>query len=319
MIKVVAISNSDAAFGYEKEVFSRTEGVEFKVIDAHDEAALTTMLKDANVILFTAAKLNAKVIDSLDSCKLIIRYGIGYDNVDTERARERGIYVCNAPNYGVVDVAEHAIMLMMSASKRVIRMNDMVRENNWDISNIGASSRLSDKTVGFVGFGKIARAVCERTNAFRMTPVVYDPYVTDEVLSEYGARKVSLDELLALSDFITLHLPLMESTRHMFDMSLFKKMKPSAILINTSRGAIVNEKDLIDALEAGYLGGVGLDVFEDESGKLDPRMLTVRNAVLTPHVAWNTAEATVALHKEVTENVLRYVRGERPESIVNKM
>jgi len=208
-------------------------------------------------------------------------------------------------------------MLMLATAKRVVRMHDMVRENRWSLDGIGAGSRLAGKTVGFVGFGKIAKALCARTNALGMKPLVYDPYVTDEALTALGAAGVTLDDLLKNADVVTLHLPLMESTRHMFHMELFKKMKPSAVLINTSRGAIVKEADLIDALEAGYLAGVGLDVFENEAGGLDPRFLALPNAVLTPHVAWNTREATLAIHEEVTGNVLRFLRGERPESIVN--
>ena len=152
---------------------------------------------------------------------------------------------------------------------------------------------------------------------YMMKPLVYDPYVSSEALKAFGATGVTLDDLLESADMVTLHLPLMESTKHMFNMELFKKMKRSAVLINTSRGAIVKEADLIDALEAGYLAGVGLDVFENESGGLDPRFLSLSNAVLTPHVAWNTGEATLAIHQEVTENVLRFIHGERPESIVN--
>ena len=317
MTKITAIDKTGVFYAYERELFSEIPDVDFTVTDAESEQELIAALADANVILFTAAKLTANVIKTLDSCRLIIRYGIGYDNVDTAAARDKGIFVCNAPNYGVVDVAEHALMLMMATAKRVIRMHDMVRENRWNLDGIGSGSRLAGKAVGFVGFGKIAKALCERTNALGMKPLVYDPYVTAEALASFGATAMTLDELLGNADIVTLHLPLTESTHHMFHKDLFQKMKPTAVLINTSRGAIVNEADLMDALEAGTLAGVGLDVFENETGGLDPRFLSVPNAVLTPHVAWNTKEATLAIHEEVTGNVLRFLRGERPESIVN--
>jgi len=317
MTKITAIDKTGVFYAYETELFSRIPDVDFTITAADSEAELIAALSDANVILFTAAKLTANVIKTLDNCHLIIRYGIGYDNVDTAAAKEKGIFVCNAPNYGVVDVAEHALMLMMATAKRVVRMHDMVRENRWSLDGIGAGQRLCGRTVGFVGFGKIARALCARTNALGMKPLVYDPYVSSETLDAFGATAATLDELLESADIVTLHLPLTESTRHMFNMELFKKMKSSAVLINTSRGAIVKESDLIDALEAGYLAGVGLDVFENETGGLDPRFLAQPNAVLTPHVAWNTKEATLAIHEEVTGNVLRFLRGERPESIVS--
>lgn len=317
MTKIIAIDKTGVFYTYETELFAKIPDVEFTVTNAESESELIAALEDANVVLFTAAKLTANVIKTLDSCRLIIRYGIGYDNVDTAAAKEKGIFVCNAPNYGVVDVAEHALMLMLATAKRAVRMHDMVRENRWNLDGIGSGSRLSGKTVGFVGFGKIAKALCTRTNALGMKPVVYDPFVSAEALTAFGATAATLDELLGSADVVTLHLPLTESTKHMFDMSLFEKMKPTAVLINTSRGAIVKEADLIDALEKGIIGGVGLDVFENETGGLDPRFLKLPNAVLTPHVAWNTKEATLAIHEEVTGNVLRFVRGERPESIVN--
>ena len=317
MTKIIAIDKTGVFYAYETEFFAKIPDVEFSVTNAESESELIAALADANIVLFTAAKLTANVIRTLDNCRLIIRYGIGYDNVDTAAAKEKGIFVCNAPNYGVVDVAEHALMLMMATAKRVVRMHDMVRGNRWGLDGIGSGSRLAGKTVGFVGFGKIAKALCQRTNALGMKPLVYDPYVSAEALAALDATAVTLDDLLAQSDVVTLHLPLMESTRHMFDKTLFAKMKPTAVLINTSRGAIVKEADLIEALEAGKLAAVGLDVFENETGGLDPRFLKIPNAVLTPHVAWNTKEATLAIHEEVTGNVLRFLREGRPESIVN--
>lgn len=152
-----------------------------------------------------------------------------------------------------------------------------------------------------------------------MTPIVYDPFVSKETVSEYDAEKVELEELLEKSDYVSLHLPLNEKTRHLFGKNFFTKMKRTAILINTSRGAIVNENELIEALEKKLIAGVGLDVFEEETHPVDARLLNIENAVLTPHVAWNTDVALVAIHEEVGDNVVRYLKGERPHSIVNKL
>lgn len=179
--------------------------------------------------------------------------------------------------------------------------------------------RLAGKTVGFVGLGNIGKAVCQRTNALGMKAIVYDPYISDEALKEYDAEKADLDTLLESADFVSLHLPLNDSTRHMFGKKLFTKMKKSAILINTSRGAIINEKELIEALEEGLIAGVGLDVFENENSPVDERLINAKNAVLTPHVAWNTDVAVTAIHEEVGDNIVRYLKGDRPNSIVNKL
>ncbi|MBR7117485.1 MAG: C-terminal binding protein [Clostridia bacterium] len=319
MRKIVVFNKMNEALNYELEVFSRFSDVELVKSPAVTEEELIRDAKDAEVILFTAAKLTRKVLTSLERCKLIVRYGIGYDTVDTEAARECGIMVCNSPNYGVVDVAEHAFALMMAACKNLVRLSDRVRRGNWGFEDIGIWQRMTGKTVSFLGFGKIARAVCKFTSAFGTRTLVYDPYVSSDVLKEFGAEAVDLDTLLKEADFLTLHLPLSDATRHTIGKEELAKMKKTAIIVNTSRGPIIDEPALVDALENGTIAGAGLDVFEDESGGIDPRLPRMRNVVLTPHVAWNTVEAVDAIHVEVAENVAKYLRGERPDSIVNKM
>lgn len=317
MRKIVVFNKMADPLTHELAVFSEFADVDMVKSPAVTEEELIRDAKDADIILFTSAKLTRNVLEHLDKCKLIVRYGIGYDTVDTEAARELGIYVCNSPNYGVVDVAEHAFSLMMACCKNLVRLNDRVRKGNWGFEDMGVWQRLTGKTVGFLGFGKIARAVCGFTKPFGTKTIVYDPYVSEAALAQYDAQAVTLDELLAQSDFMTLHLPLSDATRHIVGRGEIAKMKPSAIIINTSRGAIIDEAALVDALESGVIAGAGLDVFEDEGGGLDPRMLNMRNVVLTPHVAWNTIEATGAIHEEVAANVAKYLRGERPDSVVN--
>ncbi len=317
MRKIVVFNKMSDPLTHELSVFSAFSDVEVIKSPAVTEEELIRDAKDAEIILFTSAKLTRRVLESLDKCKLIVRYGIGYDTVDTVAARECGIYVCNSPNYGVMDVAEHAFSLMLACCKNLVRLNDRVRAGNWGFTDMGIWQRLTGKTVGFLGFGKIARAVCGFTKAFGTKTLVYDPYVSEAALKEYGATSVTLDELLSAADFLTLHLPLNDATRHTIGKDELAKMKPTAIIINTSRGPIIDEAALVDALESGVIAGAGLDVFEDEGGGLDPRMLGMRNVVLTPHVAWNTVEAVDAIHEEVAANVAKYLRGERPDSVVN--
>lgn len=317
MRKIVVFNKMSDPLTHELEVFSAFPEVEFVKSAAVTEDELIRDGRDAEVILFTSAKLTRAVLTKLEKCKLIVRYGIGYDTVDTDAARECGIFVCNSPNYGVVDVAEHAFSLMLACCKNLTRLHSRVQSGNWGFEDIGIWQRLSGKTVGFLGFGKIARAVCGFTKPFGTRTIVYDPYVTDEVLAEFGAERATLDELLSAADFLTLHLPLTDATRHTIGKDELAKMKKSAIIVNTSRGPIVDEAALVDALEAGVIAGAGLDVFEDESGGIDPRLPKMRNVVLTPHVAWNTTEAVVAIHEEVAANVAKYLRGERPDSVVN--
>ena len=317
MFKVVALHSFPHELSYENTVYGQRKDIDFTICTLKAPADIIPIIKNADVILFNDVTFNQALLDSLEKCRLIIRYGIGYDNIDTKYAAQKGIIVCNAPNYGVIDVAEHAISLLLACTKRLVYMNDCVRDNFWTTGAMGQSVRLASKKVGFVGFGKIARCVCKRTNAFDTKALVYDPFVGEDALAEYNATCVDLDTLLQESDFISLHLPLNPNTRHMIDMDAFRKMKKTAVIVNTSRGGIIKEADLIDALEQGLIAGAGLDVFESESGNLDQRILNHKMVALTPHVAWNTKEAAAALHKEVTDNVLRFVDGNRPESIVN--
>ena len=319
MRKIVVFNKMTDPLTHELEVFSQFPDVEVVKSPAVTEEELIRDGKDADVILFVSAKLTRAVLTKLEKCKLIVRYGIGYDTVDTEAARECGIFVCNSPNYGVIDVAEHAFSLMLSCCKHLPRLGDRIKAGNWTFSEIGCWQRLSGKTVCFLGFGKIARAVAGFTRGFGTRNLVYDPYVSDESLAELGAERVDFDTLLREADFLTLHLPLSDATRHTIGKDELTKMKNSAIIINTSRGPIIDEAALVDALEQGVIAGAGLDVFEDESGGVDPRLPKMYNVTLTPHVAWNTKEAVDAIHEEVAANVAKYLRGERPDSIVNKL
>ncbi len=318
MRKIVVLSSSDKGYEYEIKVLKQFDDVEFIVSPARTEDEVIDAVRDAEVILFTATKMNERIINSLEKCRLIIRYGIGYDNVDLVAAGKRGIYVCNAPNYGVVDVAEHALSLIFAVAKKTLNMHDRAKSGAWG-PGMPPFLRLRGKTIGFIGFGNIGKALCKMTNGLSMKALVYDPYLSADTVTACGAEKVELDDLLENSDFVSLHMPLNENTRHFIGREHFEKMKKTAIFINTSRGPIVNETELIEALEQNVIAGVGLDVFEDETKPLDPRLTSSPNAVLTPHVAWNTDVAVTAIHEEVGDNIVRYLRGERPNSVVNKL
>lgn len=317
MKKVVALFTSIDPVKYESEIFGAMDDVEFVVNPARgsDEAVIEAV-RDADAVIFAEVPITAKIVDGMEKCGIIQRIGMGYDNVDLVRSKEKGIFVCNAPTYGTVDVAEHALALLMSTTKRIIAMHNRVIDKDWS-GDLEPCYRLNGRTIGFAGFGRIARALCKCTNGCGLKPIVYDPFVDEKVLKDYNAEAVSFDELLERSDFITIHMPLNDKTRHMFNAEAFKKMKSSAILINTARGSIVDEEALIEALYNGTIAGAGLDVFEVEGPEMNPKLAKAPNVVLTPHLASNTWEANDALDKEVTDNVVRYILGERPENIVN--
>lgn len=316
-MKIVMLDRMGTDFTLEKKVF-REENATFIVTYFKDAEDLRTIVRDADILMFNDAMISADIIDALENCKMIIRYGIGNDNVDLEAAGKKGIYVCNAPSYGTYDVAEHTMALLLSVTKHIPLADKCARTGKWSADHVGQVRRLCGKTLGLVGFGRIARKVAARARAFEMDILVFDPYVDAAAAEAAGARLVDFPTLLSDSDYITLHSPLTEETRHMMGMAQFKKMKKDAVLINTGRGGLVNENELIFALLSGEIAGAALDVFEAEPIAPSSKLLHMDNVVLTPHVAWNSFEGTQDLHKEVTDNVVRVLHGERPINIVNE-
>lgn len=316
-MKIVMLDRMGTDFTLEKKAF-RDAGATFLVTYFQNADELKSIVHDADVLMFNDAHISADIIAALDKCKMIIRYGIGYDNVDLEAAGKKGIYVCNAPSYGTYDVAEHTMALLLSVCKHIPLADKCARTGQWKADRVGKVRRLTGKTLGLIGFGRIARTVAARARAFEMDLLVYDPYVSAEDAAAAGAKLVDFPVLLESSDYITLHSPLTDETRHMMGMPQFKLMKKDAVLINTGRGGLVNENELIFALLSGEIAGAGLDVFEEEPLSPSSKLLQMENVVLTPHVAWNSFEGVDDLHKEVTDNVLRVLRGEIPINIVNQ-
>lgn len=315
-MKIVMLDRLGNDFSQEKSVF-RAEGATFIVTYFRSADELREITHDADVLMFNDAHITKEVIAGLEKCKMIIRYGIGYDNVDLEAAGKKGIYVCNAPSYGTYDVAEHTMALLLSACKHIPLADKCARTGQWSADRVGKVRRLRGKILGLVGFGRIAREVASRARAFEMDILVYDPYQTEEAIDAFGGKKVALDTLLELSDYVTLHSPLTEETYHMIGMDQFKLMKKEAVLVNTGRGDLVNENELVYALLSGEIAGAALDVFETEPLPRNNKLLEMENVVLTPHVAWNSFEGVDDLHAEVIENVVRVLHGEEPKNIVN--
>ena len=306
MKKIVALASAKTV-EYEAQTFAAREDVQFTCFTGNDPENIIKMAKDAEVFLYSGAQIRKQVLDGLENCKLIIRYGIGYDDIDYEYAAEKGIIFCNAPNYGVIDVAEHALSLILACSKRLVYMNDCVRDKFWNSGLMGASSRLSGKTIGFVGFGKIARHVCGCIKAFGTKAIVYDPYVKTDALEAYGAESVDLDTLLRTADYVTLHLPLNQDTRHMFGKEQFARMKSSAYLINTARGPVVDEEALIDALRENRIAGAALDVFAEEPTK-NERLCKHPKVSITPHIGGSTKEAQSRIGEEIVDIITGFFK-----------
>jgi len=274
--------------------------------------------RGADGILNQAVLMTRRVIEGLDRAKVIVRYGIGYDNVDIEAATQRGVYVCNVPDYCLDEVADHALALILSLLRRVTWAHRHMAQGGFDWKAVRPVHRLEALTAGVVGTGNIGRRVVQRLRALNLKVKAYDPYVPDEQVSGLGAEPVSLQDLLSSADIITVHAPLSKSTYHMIGEKEIGLMKRSAYIVNTSRGALLDEAALARALKEGHIAGAALDIFEEEPLPEDSPLRGLPNTVLTPHMAWYSEESLVELRTKSAEEVRRVLQGERPRNLVNK-
>nr|AGZ05270.1 McyI [Nostoc sp. 152] len=264
-------------------------------------------------------KLDAESIRLAKNLQVISTSGYGTDAVDIAAATENGIVVVNNPGLSTTAVAEHAICLILSLAKNLTFLNQSVKAGNYLIRNQIQPIQVEGKTLGIVGLGMIGSAVAQKCSAaFNMRVLAYDPYISSTKVEKVSATLVKdLDELLAESDFISLHPELTDETYQMFALETFKKMKPTAFLINTSRGKIVREKDLIVALRDKLIAGAALDVFEPEPPSVDNPLYDFDNVILSPHLAGVTPEASIATALSAANQILQVLQGEQPIHIVN--
>ena len=317
---------TDDRFGHadeEKHVFA---GEELIVADCHTEEDLISVCKGADGILLNQAPMTRQVIGTLDKCRVISRYGIGYDNVDLKAAEEKGIWVTNVPGYCTEEVAEHALGLLLSCVRAIPEKDRVVRNGSWN--NNRTIRRMSGRVLGIVGFGATGRAFWEKIQGFAFSKIlITDPRGKEKLVSQADisasrlfnqTESVPLEELLEASDFISLHVPLNESTRHFINSKSIAAMKEGVILINISRGAVIDEAALVEALRTGHIARAGLDVFEKEPLPLDHPFLSLPNVVLTDHSAYYSAESVSELKTRTAMNALEVLKGLIPHTAVNE-
>ena len=294
-----------------------------KYAKASNEAGFADEVTDSDVIIVEIRPITEKVVNIAKHLRGIVVFGVGYDCVDVKAASQHGIFVANCRGANAEAVAEMAFFKMLDLARKGTRAHLMVREGKWDVTASGVNAdwlmgtELLGKTIGVVGFGEIGKRVARIARGFRMKIMVSDPVVDARVIREAGALPVSLNELLTESDFVTLHVPLSSETNGLLGEREFKLMKKSAILINTSRGRVVNEVAMIGALRAGAIGGLGLDVYADEPLPQGSELLTFDNVSLSPHIAGNTKEANDQCAEEVAVNVQMILSGKVPRNVVN--
>ena len=276
---------------------------------------------DADILLVNMAKITPEVMNELNDVKVLIRHGIGYDNFDLPAATENGIVCANQPTASSEDVAEHAIMLIMATYRKIFIQREILDESiangKWMFDPIHPIYRMGGKTLGIIGCGKIGSFVLRKMRSFGMKILVDDPYLSDERLAELDIEHTPLEKVLSEADIVTVHVPVTDETRGMFNADLFKLMKESAIVINTARGPMINVPDLADALKNGVIAGAGIDVYVQEPPPPDYPLLNEKKAVLTPHLAWCSVEGGWDIRHTVIDDLRAFVNGKLPKSVIN--
>jgi len=292
------------------------------LVDAQttDEQELCKVCRDADGVLTARAPITRRVIEAMERCRIIVRYGIGVDTVDIPAATERGIMVANVPDYCVDEVSDHALTLLLMLSRQMIAAISLARQDRWAMNNFPTLHRLRGQTCGLVGCGKIGSLLAGKVAQLGMRVLIHDPYMSESRAREMGVELVSFDALLAQSDYISLHAPLTDETHYLFGETAFAKMKNTAAIINTSRGGLIDEKALLAALDAGKISGAGLDVLESETAVTPVRTALVNHPkmVVTAHTAWLSVEARETLQLRAIEQALACLQGEKPYGLINR-
>ncbi|WP_068675484.1 C-terminal binding protein [Oceanobacillus sp. Castelsardo] len=261
-----------------------------------------------------------KVIDVLDNCRVIAISGVGFNHVDIEAAADKGIYVSNVPDYCMDEVSDHTVALLLHWMRRLTPFHKDVRENRkWDPLNITNIRRTRNVTVGLLGFGRIARKVAEKLQAFGCRIIAHDKYVDVETFRKLNVECVSFDTLLEESEFLSLHVPLTPETKHIINEESFKKLPKGAYIVNTCRGGIINENDLVQAIRLGYISGAGLDVLEQEPPNFDNPLIHMDEVLITPHSSYNSVESILELRNRTCDLIIEGVEtGELQQSLNGK-
>jgi D-3-phosphoglycerate dehydrogenase len=288
----------------EQQLFEAA-GFELNTFQCKTEQQVIESVQNADAVLVQFAPITRAVIAQLTRCKVIVRYGVGVDNVDIEAARASGIIVCNVPNYCIDEVADHTFALAMALTRQILAIDGQVKQNVW--SHTPPRPMFASKQMRFVtiGFGRVGRALLERAKACKFSVATCDPYLATNMDLPMGVLNLSMEEALATADILSLHVPLTESTRHLMNADTLSSLKPTAILINTARGGLVDGIALAESLNRGGLAGAGLDVFEQEPLPANHPLRKCANVLLTSHVAWYSETSGTELQRMAAEEVVR--------------
>ena len=293
-------------------------GAMMVVAETGEEDELVGLAPEVDGILTCWKPVTKKILQTATRCQVVGRYGVGLDNIDVTHSTSAGIVVTNVPDYCQEEVSDQAMALLLSCARKVTFYDRAIKAGNYDLQAGVPLYRIAGKTLGIVGFGKNGRTLYRKAKGFALNVITYDPYLTEKMLESYDVDLVDIEELLSRSDYVSVHVPLTEDTKHLFDYEAFSRMKSTAIVINTSRGGVIDSQGLLQALNEGKIAAAGLDVLDQEPPAPDDPLVSHAKTVVTPHAAFYSEESLLELQETAARQVAAVLTGEVPEYIVNR-
>lgn len=304
-----------ANFQIEKEILEQI-GAKIHIAYCKDEEELLKIDSHMDALLVSYVYVGEKAINHFKNCKVIVKYAVGVDNIDLPTATKRNILVANVPDYCTEEVSTHAMALLLTLIRKIITFDQSVKKGCWNPLIADPIYRMEEKTLGIIGFGKNGQALAQKMHPFKMNMLATDPGVSSNVMAKFGVQKVNLDILLKQAHYITLHCPLNQATYHLINQRTIDLMKPEVFIVNTSRGPVIEQSALYEALKNGKIAGAALDVMENEPPEQSD-ILKMDNVIYTPHVSWHSEEAEATLREKAALEVKRVLLGQKPLNLVN--
>lgn len=316
--KVVITFSGFGDLDVERKVLSQIDAEIIHTGNLTSPEALAAV-QEADALMVALDLVTAEIIASMKRCRVISRAGTGVDAIDIDAATAHGIWVAYVPDYSIDEVSAHAIALLMALARGIPKLVETTRHGQWDSSGWGPIYRLSNQTLGILGFGRIGQATAAKGRGLGLDVIVHDPYLDQAAVDRIGVRAVAQETLIRESDYISLHTPLIDETHQMVNANFLAMMKPTAYLINAARGPLIDEDALLEAVRNHQIAGAGLDVLVDELSAADNPMLQEERILITPHAAWYSEEAKIDLRTRCAEEVVRVLSGQRPRAPVNEV
>lgn len=306
-MKIMYTDTDHKDLGIERKVFADA-GMEFTIAQCKTEDEVIEKCQGAVILINQYAPITEKVCENLPDFRMVVRYGVGVDNIDVKACLDHGVTVCNVPDYGTGDVADHTLALTMALTRKIPHMNDYTKHTGWDCTESFPITRMSELTVGILGYGRIGKAYAQRVHGMGCTIISCDHHLDPGETAQCGyVTGVTLEELIERSDIISIHVPPIKG-KYIFDADAIARMKDGVYIVNCARGGIIDEEALDRALESGHVAGAALDCTKLEPMPLDSKIFRHENLLCTPHMAWYSIEAAADLKRKVAEQAVKFAK-----------